>query len=56
MRLRRKVDDRARTMLTSKRVEQRAVADITLHEHMARIALKAGQVFQIARVGEACPG
>ena len=31
---------------------QRAVANVALHKDMARIALQAGQVFQVARVGQ----
>jgi len=39
-------------MLTKQLANQRAVADVTLHKHMARVALQTSQVFQIARVCE----
>ena len=46
------VDDRAGPVLGQQPGHQRTVADVALHEHMACIALQAGQVFQVARVGE----
>ena len=52
MRLGRKVDHRARLVLGQQAGDQGGVADIALHEDVARIALDAVQVVQIARVGE----
>jgi hypothetical protein len=33
-------------------VDQRAVADVAMHEDVARIAVERGEVFAIARVGQ----
>lgn len=42
----------AGVVLGQQGIHQGAVAQVALHEHMARIALQAGQVFQVAGVGE----
>ena len=52
MRLGRKIDHRARSVLGQQLAHQGAVANIALHEHMPGIVLERGQGFQIARVSE----
>ena len=52
MRLGRKVDDGAWPVLGQQARDQRTVANVAMHKHMARIALQAGQVVQVAGVGE----
>ena len=47
-----KVDDRARTVLGQQLRQQRTVADVALHKGVAWVVLQAGQVFQVAGVGE----
>jgi len=44
--------DGAGPMLGQQAVEQRDVGDVAVHEDVARVALQAVQVVQIARVGE----
>ncbi len=39
-------------MLGQQAGDQRAVADIALHEHMPRVAVQAGQGLQVAGVGQ----
>ena len=46
------VEHRARLVLRQQLRHQRAVADVALHEDMARVALQRGQVFQVAGVGQ----
>ncbi|EKD98666.1 MAG: hypothetical protein ACD_23C00318G0001, partial [uncultured bacterium] len=52
MRLGGKVDHGARLVLCQQASHQGGVANVALHEHVARIALQAGQVVQVASVGE----
>ncbi len=52
MALGREVDDRARAMLRQQRIDERAVADVAVLEHVARVALQRLEVGQIARVRE----
>ena len=47
-----KVQHGAGPVLGQQAIDQRAVAQIPLHKHVPRIALKAGEVFQVAGVGE----
>ena len=47
-----KVDDGARAAFGQQAGHQGAVANVALYENVARIALQAGQIGQIARVGE----
>ena len=47
-----KVHDGARAVFGQQAGHQGAVANVALHENVARIALQAGQIGQIARVGE----
>src|SRR5574343_299223 len=47
-----KVDDGAGLVLGQQARNQGAVADVALHEDMAGVALQAGQVVQVARVGK----
>jgi hypothetical protein len=44
--------DRTRTMFRQQSVDQRAVADVSMHEDMARIAVDRCEIFAIARVGQ----
>ena len=46
------VNHGARPVLREQAVEQRAVADVALHEHMARIAIECTQALAVAGVGE----
>ena len=52
MRLGRKIDHGAGLVLGQQAGHQRGVADVALHEDVAGVALHAGQVVQIACVGE----
>jgi hypothetical protein len=52
MRLGGKVDYGARLVLRQQAGYQGGVANVALHEDVARIALQAGQVVQVACVGE----
>ena len=52
MRFGRKVDDGTRLVLRQQAIDQGAVTDVALHEDMARVALQAGQVVQVAGIGE----
>jgi hypothetical protein len=45
-----KVHDGARPVLREQRVEQRAVADVALHETVAGIALERSQALRVTRV------
>ena len=47
-----KVQHGAGAVLGQQAVHQRAVAQVTLHKEVARIALQAGEIFQVAGVGE----
>lgn len=47
-----KVDDRAWSVLGQQARHQGAVANVALHEQVARIALQPRQRFQVARVGQ----
>ena len=46
------VHNRAWLVLGQQAVEQGAVPDVALHEHMARVALQGGEAFQVAGVGQ----
>ena len=46
------VHDGARPVLGEQPVEQRPVADVTLHEHMPRVAAQRIEVVQVAGVGQ----
>ena len=48
----RKVDDGTRLVLSQQLGHCLAISNISLHKDVARIDLKAGQVLQIARVGQ----
>src|SRR5690606_18589216 len=52
MGLRGEVHDRARAVPGQQSIDQPAVADVAVHEEMARIALEQAQVAQVARVGQ----
>ena len=52
MRFGREVDDGTGLVLCQQAFEQGGVANVALHEDVARIALQAGQVVQVACVGE----
>ena len=52
MRLGCKVDHGTRLVLGQQGYHQCVVANVALGEGMAAVALQAGQVFQVARVGE----
>jgi hypothetical protein len=47
-----KIDHRARLVLRQQLRQQSAVTNIALHKNVARIALQAGQIVQVARIGE----
>ncbi len=40
------------TVLSQQGIHQRAVAQVALHEEVARVALQAGEVLQVAGVSE----
>ena len=46
------VHDGARAVFGQQAVEQGPVADVAVHEDMPRIALQAGQVGQVAGIGQ----
>ena len=46
------VDHRARLVLREQAVEQRAVGDVAVHEHVARVAVELSQALAVAGVGE----
>ena len=48
----REIEHGARAVLLQQPGQQGAVADIPLHEHMARVALEAGEIVQVAGVGQ----
>src|SRR3984957_11482373 len=52
MRLRRKMHDRVDMVLLEQRAYRGLVADIALHENVARIVLQAGEVLDIAGIGQ----
>src|SRR5665213_2468195 len=52
MRLGGEVDDRARPVLREESGDQRAVADVAVHEHVARVGRKAREVGGIAGVSQ----
>ena len=52
MALRREVDYRARAVLCEQPAHQLRIADVALHEDVARVVLQRCEVFQIARVGQ----
>ena len=52
MRFGREVDDGTGLVLCQQAFEQGGVANVALHEYVAGVALHAGQVVQIACVGE----
>ena len=47
-----KVHHGARAVFGQQPVDQRAIADLSVHEHMPRIAPQPVEVVQVARVGE----
>ena len=52
MRLGREIDDGAGAILSQQFFDQYRIANIALYKNMTRIAMKTGEIFQIARVGE----
>ena len=52
VRLRGEIHDRADTVLRQQSFQQRLVADIALHEHVARVAIQRPQVLAVAGVGQ----
>ena len=52
MRLGGEVHHRARPVLGQQALDQGRIADVALHEDMARVAIKRGQVAPVAGVGE----
>ena len=52
MRLGSKVDHRTRLVGLQQLVDQSAVANIAFDKHMARVTRPAGQIAQVARIGQ----
>ena len=48
----REMDHRARPVLGEQAVEQAAVADVAVHEHVSRVAVQARQAFPVAGIGQ----
>ncbi|MOA30968.1 hypothetical protein D3C78_1520960 [compost metagenome] len=52
VRFRREVDHGPRPVLSQQTIHQRPVADIAMHEGMARVPFQAGEILQVAGVGQ----
>ena len=52
MAFRSEVDNIVEVVFLKQRSHQLLIADVTLHKHMARVALHALEVFQISRIGQ----
>ena len=52
MRFSGEIDDRARLVLGEQRADPREIADVAMHEDVARIAREAREVLKVARIGE----